>query len=386
MGKQWRMIVVFVIVVELLMLSPAKSAALLSVENLHIARAGHSAIVLQNANVFVVGGVDGASPTELLDVMTGVWALKGSLTSSIRNPGPAVLLPNGSVLVTGGTHDELSTYNNADIYDPVTGDWAPTGFMSFARAGHTATVLPNGKVLVVGGIQNLTSLATAELYDPATGLWSMTGSMSDRRHTHTTTLLPNGKVLVTGGYDIGGKGYLASAELYDPSTGMWSTTGSMAFVRLNHTAVFLSNGKVLVIGGVGGAVGTNNNDILNSTELYNPATGLWSGTGNLVTARQRHTSVNLANNTVLVVGGDDNTNLSSAEIYSPTTGIWSITGNLHTPRSGHTLTRLAGGLAMVIGGYNSQEGTLKSVELYNPAQQIWTAAPVPRVFVPLMEK
>src|SRR5262245_30568535 len=64
--------------------------------------------------------------------------------------------------------------------------------MSIDRVGHTATLLPNGKVLVTGGGSYSfgINLATAELYDPQTHLFSPTGSMSVPRAAHTATLLP----------------------------------------------------------------------------------------------------------------------------------------------------------------------------------------------------
>ena len=68
------------------------------------------------------------------------------------------------------------------------------------RTSHTATLLPNGKVLVAGGYNGFGSLSSAELYDPATGSWSPTGSLGTARDSHTATLLPNGKVLVAGGF------------------------------------------------------------------------------------------------------------------------------------------------------------------------------------------
>ncbi len=60
-------------------------------------------------------------------------------------------------------------------------------------------------------------------------------------------MLPNGKVLVAGGYGNGGA--LTSAELYDPASGSWTATGSLNTARDVHTATLLPNGKVLVAGG-----------------------------------------------------------------------------------------------------------------------------------------
>ena len=179
-------------------------------------------------------------------------------------------------------------------------DFVATGSMLTARVSHTATLLANGKVLVAGGSGDSGSLSSAELYDPATGLWSTTGSLTNGRFDHTATLLADGKVLVAGGWGDTLMDRLSSAELYDPATGLWSETGSLATGRAGHTATLLPNGKVLV---AGSRNTMGNADDLSSTELYDPATGLWSTTGSLVTVRAVYSATLLANGQVLVVGG-----------------------------------------------------------------------------------
>jgi N-acetylneuraminic acid mutarotase len=68
-------------------------------------------------------------------------------------------------------------------------------------------------------------------------------------------------VLVAGGYDSNGI-VSASAELYDPASGTWTATGSLNTARFSHTATLLQNGMVLVAGGE-----TTNFLVLASAEL-----------------------------------------------------------------------------------------------------------------------
>ena len=59
---------------------------------------------------------------------------------------------------------------------------------------------------------------------------------------------------------------MALAELYDPASGSWAATANMIETREGHTAVLLPNGNVLVAGGTGGTFGNP----LASAELYDP--------------------------------------------------------------------------------------------------------------------
>ena len=158
--------------------------------------------------------------------------------ATARQAHTATLLSDGRVLVAGGSVSNNDGYQvaSAELYDPATGTWSPTGSMLEARQQQTATLLGNGKVLIEGGVAYSdapgTVFASAELYDPADGTWTATGSMSEARHANTATLLANGKVLVAGG---AGGGYLASAELYDPSTGyVDADRGHARAARLLH--------------------------------------------------------------------------------------------------------------------------------------------------------
>jgi hypothetical protein len=134
--------------------------------------------------------------------------------SSARNYATGTLLNGGLVLVTGGNNG-TGPIATAELYNPATGTFTPTGSMASPRFIHSATLLNNGMVLVAGGSTGGNSTAAAELYNPATGAFTPGGSLSAARVHDTATLLITGAVLFAGGYDAGFN-TLGSAELYQP--------------------------------------------------------------------------------------------------------------------------------------------------------------------------
>jgi len=136
--------------------------------------------------------------------------------------------------------------------------------------------------------------------------------MTTPDESQTGTVLQNGQVLVIHG---------AASELYNPATGKWTATGSMTTARSGYTATVLQNGQVLVAGG--GNCVISGCPALASAELYNPATGTWSATGSMNVARVHHTATLLPNGQVLAAGGETQNKqgtpslTASAELYTP---------------------------------------------------------------------
>lgn len=242
---------------------------------LNTARTSHTATVLTSGQVLIVGGCDSngdyitsdAASSELYNRTSGTFVSSGNLNIA-RDTHTATLLNNGQVLIVGGFDSNSNILSSAELYDPAAGTFTLTGSLNVGRAVHTATLLNNGLVLIAGGYDiNGNAVASAELYNPATGTFTVTGSMNTARYDGAQgTLLNNGMVLLAGGQDNNGN-TLASVEIYDPATGTFTVTGSMNSTRQSLTTTLLNNGQVLVASGMDFYA-----NVLNSAELYQPST------------------------------------------------------------------------------------------------------------------
>jgi len=311
------------------------------------------------------------------------WAPAGMLHDA-RAHHTATLLPDGRVLVVGGEGDSgtqadtFPTLPSAEIYDPRRGTWTRTGALHDARQYHTATLLHDGRVLVVGGSRGTVGatagnvyLASAELYDPVTGIWTRTGWLHDARSGATATLLADGDVLVAGGegQSVRGQGSLVTAELYDPQRGTWAETGHLNNARSGATATLLRGGRVMVVGGF-----DSSGHELSTAEFYDPRYGTWTRAASLHDARALHTATLLTNGDVLVAGGRHVAvvvrtvhvyrqghviivhahrrvlvTLASVEIYDTLHGVWLVAASLRHRRFSHTANLLPDGRVLVAG-------------------------------------
>src|ERR1700688_5113350 len=154
---------------------------------------------------------------------TSAASSSGSLTSASpmlkpRSGHTATLLPDGKVLIVGGMRRNQDFYRSAELYDPASGKFQSTGDMAIPRVGHAAVLLHSGRVLVVGGWIGHGETDSAEIYDPATGKFSSLSKMTAKRGGPGSTLLVNGDVLITGGGDTTGPGGIDSAEIFHAAT------------------------------------------------------------------------------------------------------------------------------------------------------------------------
>ena len=331
---------------------PPAEGAFSAAAALVMARAGHTATLLPSGKVLLVGGSPAWPPTatvaasaETYDPATNSFAATGVLNLGRRGGHAATLLSDGKVLVTGG--DDLTSVEGraeAEIYDPGTGRFAPTGSMTMARTAHAAVLLSNGKVLVAGG-QGKAAL-TAELYDPVTGTFSVTAAPTRYRYVAGGVLLNDGRALVFG--------YDAAGDAFDVTRSAFSTTGSSQVAGglwFNPSMALLADGRVFVVGGKEQGPPPSNLALVANARLFDPATSAFSATGALSSPRVGATATRLQDGRVLVFGGEGATGWPDrGELYDPRTGQFAATVSAGSGRAGHTATLLPNGKVLIAGG------------------------------------
>ncbi|HEU4996556.1 MAG TPA: kelch repeat-containing protein [Gemmatimonadaceae bacterium] len=223
------------------------------------ARANHVAVLLENGSVLVAGGAapgwNTLASAELYDPATGAFSSTGTMAVA-REAHVAARLPDGRVLIAGGHRGrgaDITLYSSAETYDPATGIFTRVGDMRVRRHKHDAVLLPNGEVLITGGSDERDdrgSYDSSELFDPETSTFSVGASMRLRRFKHAASsiVLPSGLVLISGG--------APQAETYDPLTGRFVLVGGEARMAGQFSAVApLGSGEALITGGYGNGGG-----------------------------------------------------------------------------------------------------------------------------------
>ena len=187
---------------------------------------GVSATLLKSNNVLLAGGVD-------------------SWTDPQYRCDSWDFMMNGCILWIAYAY--IQNYDTAFTYDPIQRLRSPTaGSRTYGSGYQSAILLPNDTVLITGGMRADTDwqngndsivvfspIANMELYDPATDRFTSAGTMSYARSGHTATLLPTGKVLLAGGAGN-------SIEFYDTGAGPTS---------YHLTATAGANGTIDPVGG-----------------------------------------------------------------------------------------------------------------------------------------
>lgn len=282
-------------------------------------RAYHTATVLTDGRVLVVGGrdINGKElvTTEIFDPTkpaASAWTSGPSLAAPRRSHA-AVRIKSGDVFVAGGYDYSTGTLDSVAIYMAGSNTWKlPASKMTVARNIPMMIRLTNGKVLIVGGaVTSSKDTDTLEIFDPAAGTFvAVKDKLSYARFRPSLSLLKDGRVLIVGGVGFGNK----SDEIYDPVADKITPISHPGGPPEEHAAATLKDGRVLICGG---DTSTHHNKAL----IYDPAAGgAWLPQPDMTVGRYRHQAVTLKDGSVLVVGGRKTgveAYINVAELYVP---------------------------------------------------------------------
>ena len=226
--------------------------------SVNVPRARHAAARLLDGRVLIAGGfgtgfaTSALSAAELFDPATGTFSATGSMIQN-RSSAEAELLADGGVLIVGGSGNQGDLLGSqGDLYDPATGTFTATSPapLNAPWYGVATARLGDGRVIIVGGRHGSAGalVPDAQLFDPVSNAFMPSGRLIWPRTTATATGLVNGRVLVFGG--VADDRWPNRGEVYDPAAATFTATVPLDLGRFNHTATLLPNGKVLIAGGI----------------------------------------------------------------------------------------------------------------------------------------
>jgi hypothetical protein len=311
---------------------------------------GSNSAALPDGRVLIVSGAwQGAGTAvaraDLWDPALGSVPASPTITARV-NP-TATLLLDGRVLIVGGYGGPFQYASSAlaslELWDPASGEFRPAGSMADARVRHTATLLPDGRVLVIGGTGPDGTYASAELWDPDTTTTSHAGTLRTGRAGHASVLLPDGQVLVVGGRDVTGDG-VGITELWNPSTRGFREAATFLDKPPNVTATRLLDGRVLMAGAwifPGGFRGV-------SVRPY-PSGPAEDTT--MSQPREGHAATLLPDGNVLITGGGPTGTgeaTASAELWELGTGAFRAVRSMPQAAAGHSAFLLPDGRVLIV--------------------------------------
>lgn len=311
----------------------------------------------------------------------GGWELIGELDLA-RTDHTATLLPDGTILVVGGTSAAGRPVLTAELVYPESGATRPAGTLPWGLAGHQAVALPDGRVVLSGSDSYRAGEPTEDgvvdedicaaypplLWDPSTVDFRPVPGVADSNGA-SATVLADERVLFAGGetaciwyQSLAG---LDGARTWDPRSGEVAETGSLVMPRAFGPSVLLDDGRVLVGGGVrlanlptGATVQRSG-----SLETWDPATDAWTSHGRAGLGIDGF--IRLDDGIVGVIGElDDGYGM---RLFDPGSGrLLPLSEDQARPLRGAAVTELEGRVAFV-GGLNRADRPVPQALLWQPA-------------------
>ena len=351
-------------------------------------RCNMSTTTLPDLKILRAGGIscnftDPTASVDIYDPTTLQSKPAGNLTMA-RYDHSALRLSDGRVLIVGGEGPDKQPTLEVEIYDPSTRTSHLAGSIATPRCSPSITQLADGDVLLAGGslcppypVQRL--IKSIELYNVKTGHSGIVSEFRVTRYLHDATLLKDGRVLFTSGIDSE-REVVGENEIYDPATNKLTAAGAMTVRRIRESIVPLRDGTVLFAGGVRSYRYPDN--AYKSAEIFDPRTNQFRPVGDMNSGGYCPGTALLKDGRVLLAGGAWSTTdvrpLNTAELYEPKSQIFSPTGKMTTARTCPATKLLPDGTVLVQGGFFSGGVVgylIRSSERYDSTTGKFTAVP-----------
>ena len=189
------------------------------VGRLVLPRAWHTASLLDDRRILVAGGA-GADYTktaydglEIFDLKTGTSATLPVTLRQARSRHGAAALPDGRILLVGGSDPQHKAVDMAEIFDPKTGTLSNGGTLLLVRSDLQVARLPSGRIAVFGGGSGV---RVTEIYCPDERRFILADALmiAPRDSGFTVTPLPGGEFLIVGGRPNSSSEVLRAAEIF----------------------------------------------------------------------------------------------------------------------------------------------------------------------------
>lgn len=249
---------------------------------------------------------------------------------------------------------------------PAPAGWTALADMPAGVAKFGAAVVGN-RVVTAGGYD---TLRMVQLFDTTAGTWS-SGTPLIAGTDNVAVVAAGGRV-----YAVGGEARTLM-QVYDPANGAWTRGPDSPRIRFASAAAVL-NGRLHLIGGWN--YNNTSSDSVPTHDIFDPATNTWTAAAPLTTARNAAAAAVL-DGRIVVVGGrspgiraSDQTSLASCEVYDPATDRWSAGPALPQARASLAAVTL-GGRIYALGGESTPGGVRAAVTRLDSLGSNWVALP-----------
>jgi hypothetical protein len=331
------------------------------------------ASVLPDGTVLLMAG-SGNDPAEFAAGHFRSYIFSPDTCSSVPLPTPGdlfcsvhTMLPNGNVLVAGGTkhYDPFYGLRTSYEYDWTTRQFVPRPLMAGGGRWYPgATQLGSGAVFVLSGLNGAGALNTQpELYQPATRTWSVTSyRLSVPTYAH---MLPTagGRLFFTG---VAFGGSAVRVGFLRPLTGSFQPVGGLDTNRRDEGASFFvpfSQGRKVMVAGGGGVATTA------LVDLYASANPVYRAGPSLTGPRKYLSHATLFDGRVLLAGGQDpqNNPVLTAQLYRPISNRLELVASTSAAHQYHSNMWVdPTGRAILVGGNPARGSVQRLVERFEP--------------------